>query len=70
MLTMIGESMNGAAASKLDSNENTFPSSVFGTTLVIMERITIAGVEEKMQIPAPKIERILFLLSWITSSMF
>jgi len=54
MLTMMGESMKGAAASKLESNEKTFPSSVFGTTLVTMERMTIAGVEEKMHIPAPE----------------
>ncbi len=52
----MGESKKGAAASKLESKEKTFPSSVFGTTFVIMERMTIAGVEEKMHIPAPEIK--------------
>jgi len=56
MLTMMGESKKGAAASKLESKEKAFPSSVFGTTFVIMERMTIAGVEEKMHIPAPEIK--------------
>lgn len=52
MLTMIGEMMSGTADSRLDKSEKTLPSSVFGTIFEIIDRMTMDGVEQKIEIPA------------------
>jgi hypothetical protein len=56
MLTTAGEMRRGTADSMLDRIEKTLPSSDLGTSFEIMERMTMEGVELRIEMPAPGVE--------------